>query len=347
MTIRTPLPPPRPDEPGSSPRDERFPAHGLPFTAPWLLAPMDGVTDPVFREVVLERNPPECLGGAFTEFVRVAHHKVPARVLRRQLGARRFAAPIGLQLMGSQLEYLAESARELLRTDAPLLDLNFGCPAKGALRGCAGSAVLRDPEQLRRIVRACVDAVEGRVPVTAKIRAGYDDASRVEELAAAAEAGGAALLTVHCRTRAEGYQEEVDWSRIARAVHSVRIPVCGNGSIRTHADLQRMRAETGCRYVMVGRAALGDPWIFSGRAVDAREAATFLRDYARATRAGGATPRGAAARIKQLVRGWQAGGLFEDEARRTRWMRLQSPAELLELVEGLALAGPDAAPGPA
>ena len=189
----------------------------LPFTSPWLLAPMEGVTDPVFRSMVLGLHCKEDLGGAFTEFVRVVDQPLHRRVLKRHLGSERFPIPVGLQLMGSHLEALAGSAARVAELGVPLLDLNFGCPAKGALRGCAGSALLRDPEAVEAVVRVAADAVDGRIPVSAKIRAGFDDASLVEELAQAAEAGGASLLTIHCRTRAEGYQKELDWTRIARA----------------------------------------------------------------------------------------------------------------------------------
>ncbi len=288
----------------------------LPFTAPWLLAPMEGVTEPCFRDLVLERNPPEALGGAFTEFARVVDHTLSKRVLREHLGPRRFDAPVGLQLMGSNLTALESSAARAVEVGVPLLDLNFGCPAKGALRGCAGSAVLRDPAMLERIVATAVRGVDGAVPVTAKIRAGDNDASRVEEIARSAEAGGAALLTIHCRTRAEHYTPEVDWTRIARAVDAVSIPVCGNGAVNSHADLQRMRDETGCAFVMIGQAALGDPWIFSGAEVDRREAARFLIEYAELLRTRyGAAPRGRAGRLKQLLRRWVAGGLVPEEER--------------------------------
>ena len=128
---------------------------GLPFTAPWLLAPMDGVTEPVFLELVLARNPPEHLGGAFTEFVRVTDHPLPVKLLAARLELEPFEAPVGLQLMGADLAALAETARNAELAGAPLLDLNFGCPAKGALRGCAGSATLTDPGRVEATVRAC------------------------------------------------------------------------------------------------------------------------------------------------------------------------------------------------
>jgi len=295
----------------------------LPFTAPFLLAPMEGVTEPCFRDLVLARNDPGALGGAFTEFVRVSVSPIPRAVIARHLGPARFAQPVGVQLMGNDLAHLARTAQNAVAAGAPLIDLNFGCPSKGALAGCAGSSLLRDPLALEKVVRAVVDALE--VPVTAKIRAGYDDASQVEELARAAEAGGAALLTVHCRTRAEGYCQSVDWRRIARAVRAVSIPVCGNGGIASHADLERMRAETGARYAMVGRGALADPWIFSGHRASRDDAARFLVDYADAmgTR-GGLAPRGVAARLKQLLRHWAAGGLVPDEAARAALLRERS-----------------------
>jgi len=305
----------------------------LPFTGPWLLAPMEGVTDPAFRDLVLARNAPAFLGGAFTEFARVVQQPLPRRVLRAHLGPRRFAQPVGLQLMGSDPAHVAESARRAEQAGAPLVDLNFGCPAKGALRGCAGSALLREPRAVEALVRAARDAVQA-VPVTAKIRAGYDDDLLLEDLARAAEAGGAALLTVHCRTRAELYQDQVDWRRIARAVAAVRIPVCGNGGVRVHADLERLRRETGARFAMVGRAALGDPWIFGGRRATAGDAARFLLDYAAELAAAGVSRRGALGRVKQLLQHWTAGDLCGES--RSEWLRESDPERLFARLEVLA-----------
>lgn len=321
----------------------------LPFTSPWLLAPMEGVTDPCFRDIVLERLDPRDLGGAYTEFMRVSLLPIPEWKLREWLGARRYGQPVGLQLMGSEPGPVAATADAAVCAGAPLVDLNFGCPSKGAWKDCAGSALLAYPERVEALVRACVAAVGGRVPVTAKIRSGVKDDRRLEEIAKAAEAGGAAMLTVHCRTREEGYRDCADWGRIARAVAAVKIPVCGNGSVETHADLERIRRETGCTHAMVGRAALGNPWIFSGRDVSPADAARFLLDYADALR----TRRkfrdlGAAGRVKKLLFFWTAGGLFEgatEEAReeeRYRRLREAEPARLwawLEERAGAALAG--------
>jgi tRNA-dihydrouridine synthase C len=300
---------------------------GLPFTAPNLLAPMEGVTEPCFRELVLARNGADRLGGAFTEFVRVVRHPLPRRILREHLGANGFEAPVGLQLMGADVDALAETARRAAEAGAPLVDLNFGCPAKGAIAGCAGSAILREPKALEAIVAAC--ARTAGVPVTAKIRAGYDDDRLLEDLARAAEAGGAAMLTVHCRTRKEAYQDEVDWRRIARAVAVVSIPVCGNGGISSHSDLERMRRETGCALSMVGRGALADPWIFGGEAVTAEDAAAFLLEYAaRLLERRPVSLRGVAGRVKQLLRYWTAGSLVDSD--RESWMRESEPERLFD-----------------
>ncbi|MCB9914752.1 MAG: tRNA-dihydrouridine synthase family protein [Planctomycetes bacterium] len=315
----------------------------LPFTAPWLLAPMEGVTEPCFRDLVLERNAPEHLGGAFTEFVRVVDHPMSVKVLRKHLGARRFAQPVGVQLMGADLAALEATAANAVAAGAPLVDLNFGCPAKGALRGCAGSAALRDPGQIERSVQAARRGVAGAVPVTAKLRAGYDHAGDVEVLVRAAEAGGAELVTLHCRTRAEHYDPEVDWSRIARAVAAVGVPVCGNGGVDAHADLERLRRESGCAYVMVGRAALGDPWVFSGRAVPPAEAARFLLEYMDRLAETGTTSRGGAAgRVKQLLRTWSAGGLVDGE--RAAWLGEPEAEGLRGRLEAVAAAQSRAEP---
>ncbi|MDP6940026.1 MAG: tRNA-dihydrouridine synthase family protein [Planctomycetota bacterium] len=311
----------------------------LPFTAPWLLAPMEGVTDPCFRAVLLARHRPEDLGGACTEFLRVVDHPYRPSQVRKHLGPKTGSIPVGVQLMGSHESALAATAESVLQTDAAFLDLNFGCPTKGALKGCAGSALLREPKRLESIVRTCVEACGGNLPVTAKIRAGFDDAENVEELAQAAEAGGASLLTVHCRTRSEHYTAEVDWTRITRAVEAVEIPVCGNGGVQVHADLERMRSVTGCAYVMVGHAALADPWIFSGQEVTAQASAEFLHEYSLALEGAGAGPRKRAARLKQLLKVWSAGRLITDAADRQSWMAERDPERLLVAMEARASAG--------
>ncbi len=285
----------------------------LPFTADALLAPMEGVTDPAFRTVMLALHEPRHLGGSTTEFVRVVDHAVPRHILRDALGPVLSPIPVGLQLMGNDAAALAASAARVEETGARFIDLNFGCPAKGTLAGCAGAALLKDPAALEKLV-AAVRAAANRLPVCAKIRAGFEHARDVEVLARAAEAGGADLLTVHCRTRAEGYSDTVDWTRIARAVAAVHIPVCGNGGVLLHTDIARMRAETGCRYVMIGRAALANPWIFSGHKATRREAFAFVERYMAVMQERSAVARQHySGRIKQILSYLHADFLPQEE----------------------------------
>ena len=148
------------------------------------------------------------------------------------------------------------------------------------------------------------------------------------------------MITVHCRTKEERYRDCADWSRVARAVAAVKVPVCGNGSVETHADLERMRRETGCKYTMVGRAALGNPWIFSGRQVTAAEAARFLLDYAEALRDRRSFhENGIFGRIKKLLSFWTAGGLFASAAVKDRWLREKEPERLWAWLQEQAGSG--------
>ena len=291
---------------------------------------MEGVTTPDFRGLVLSRNSSDCLGGATTEFVRVVDAAIPVAPLEKALGcaSKAFGRPVGLQIMGSNLEAMAETAVNAAEAGAPFVDINFGCPAKGALRGMAGSSTLDDPRRVFALVDACARAMAGgSVPLTAKIRAGGEDDTLLEDLAQAAEDGGASLLTVHCRTRKEAYRNTADWNRLYRAVQSVQIPVCGNGGMDTAADMDQMMAKTGCRYAMIGRAALGNPWVFSGHRASPREAADFLLEYAQMT-SGSQTKQ---SRLKQLLACWTAGGPEVAGllgTHRRPWLRVNDDAHL-------------------
>jgi tRNA-dihydrouridine synthase B len=292
---------------------------------------MEGVTESCFRDLVLRRNSSECLGGAFTEFARVSTEALPPHILVAHLGPEIHAAPVGLQLMGSNVEEIAKTARRAEEAGALLVDLNFGCSAKGVLNSCAGAALLDDPSKVEELVSACVKAVEC-IPVTAKIRAGGEDDALLEEIARSVEAGGGDLLTVHCRTRREGYRGDGDWERLRRAVHAVSIPVCGNGGVECHEDIARLPLETGCDFVMIGRAVLTDPWIFSGRRVGRGEAAHFLLEYAELmAERGHMSKLKILGRLKQLIRYWKAGGLFETD--RLDWLRERDLNRVLSYLE--------------
>ncbi len=306
----------------------------LPFTARNLLAPMEGVTDPLFRRLVLNLHSPNDLGGTFTEFLRVSNQARTARTIQEHLGPQG-PIPVGLQLMGSASEALIQTARTAVDSGVKLIDLNFGCPSKGALKGCAGSSLLDDPKSLEGVVADIHAAVGEQVPVTAKLRAGGEDDELLEDLIRAACAGGAAMVTLHARTRREAYAPLAPWERLARAVAASSVPLCGNGGINTHQDFERMRSETGCQYAMVGRAALGNPWIFSGHEPDAAECADFLLSYADGLLARNAPLRGTVSRLKQLLRHWSVGGIAEGPDGRRSWLHERDPNKVMDRLHAL------------
>jgi tRNA-dihydrouridine synthase C len=291
----------------------RNPQRVVHFPQPLLLAPMEGVTDRVFRDLVIELGG---VGGACSEFIRISSSAMSARVIRRQLGPQHDQAPVGVQFMASEPTFLPESIRAAEQVGAVWIDLNFGCPAPVVFNKCAGSALLGTPEKLAAIVRAAVAAAQ--VPVSAKIRAGIADATRLDEIVHAVCEAGAAMLTVHARLRCQAYSQPATWEWIAiakrRALACGRpLPVVGNGGISSQDDAARMMAETGCDAVMVGRGALSDPWIFrtcaGGPPGSTDEAVDFAIRYAALIESTHGV-RAALAKLKQLVRWYSAGRLF-------------------------------------
>ena len=318
------------------------------FETPLLLAPMEGVTDRRFRACVLDLGG---VGGASTEFMRIAASAIPERVLARELGPLRSDVPVAVQIMAASLEHLAETVTHAERAGASWIDLNFGCPVARVCGKGAGSAVLDDPAMLQRIVAEAVAATE--LPVSAKVRTGVGDTSRLGEIVDAVASGGAAMLTVHGRRRVDAYSTPADWDSIALAVSLWRArakgPACGNGSVGSAGDARRMMLETGCDLVMVGRGALADPFVFrtftQGTPASAEEAAAFVLRYADAVLAA-YLGSGRLGRIKQLVRHLRAGGLFEGrEDERQRLLRRTDPATLRAFFEGFLLAGTTSARG--
>ena len=299
------------------------------FRSPLLLAPMEGVTDRVFRDLVISLGG---VGAACTEFIRISVSAVPKRVMRRYLGPVRDDCPVAVQLMAADTEHLAASVAAAEAAGAAWIDLNFGCPVPTVFNKCAGSGLLAHPDRLAAIVRTAVGAT--RLPVSAKIRAGINDPGNLGEIAAAAVEAGAAMLTVHARLRRQSYAEPATWAWLnqARLAVAGRIPLVGNGGVDVAADASRLLTETGCDAVMIGRAALADPWIFrqaaGGAPATLAEAADFALRYADAVEAEKG-PRGAIAKLKQLVRWYRAGGIFADaEDERTRLLRCADLSEI-------------------
>lgn len=226
-----------------------------------LLAPMEAVTDLPFRTVCEE------LGAAltFTEFLSAdALTRGAAKAVSRMsasLNGRRFA----VQIFGREPEVMARAAQMAVDIGASLVDINMGCPAKKVTAGLCGSALMREPELAAGIVTAVRRVVPTSIPVTVKHRVGWDDASvNAVEFARRLVDAGAAMITVHGRTRAQGFSGTVRLEPIAavRAALPREIPVIGNGDVKTVNDWRCMKAKTGCDGVMIGRGAMGNPWFF-------------------------------------------------------------------------------------
>lgn len=222
-----------------------------------LLAPMAGVTDTNFRRVI------RGLGGCgliMTEFTSAEGVTRSAAKTLRYLYYDADEHPIAAQLFGADPGVMAAAAALVEDLGFDEVDINLGCPAKKVVK-CGGSGLLRDLKQLEGVLAAVRAAV--RIPLTIKMRSGWDEASVVAvEVARMAEGIGVEAVAVHPRTRTQGYSGRADWSVIACVKQAVKIPVIGNGDIRSPEDAERMIAQTGCDAVMIGRTAATNPWIF-------------------------------------------------------------------------------------
>ena len=223
-----------------------------------VLAPMAGVTDTVFRRFI--KNLGGC-GLIMTEFTSADGLLRDQRVRGRYLHFYEDEHPISAQLFGSSPAVLADAARLVEDVGFDLVDLNLGCPAKKVVKCNGGSGLLRDLPMIRQIFESVRAAV--KVPFTVKFRAGWNDDEIVcVELARMAESCGLGAVALHARTREQGYSGNARWEWIASVKQAVKIPVIGNGDIRSPEDASAMVAQTGCDAVMIGRMAPANPWIF-------------------------------------------------------------------------------------
>jgi nifR3 family TIM-barrel protein len=236
-------------------------------TLPWFsnrfplyLAPMAGVSDKIFRQLCKEHGADILT----TEFVSAEGIFRRNQRTREYLDFDEIERPIGVQLFGADPEHMAEAARQVIDWVAPdFIDLNFGCPVNKVVARNGGSALLKDCPALASVAAAVVRAV-APMPVTAKIRIGWDaDSINAPRVARILLAAGITAITVHGRTRAQGYAGVADWDTIAEVAAAVPIPVIGNGDLASAADVAKRRHETGIAGAMIGRAAMSTPWIFS------------------------------------------------------------------------------------
>lgn len=218
---------------------------------------MEGISHPAFRARVA------ALGGVglvCTEFVRVSRAPLSHEALRREV-VRAPGVPLSVQVMGNDADKMADAAGCISIAGADVVDINLGCPMPRVVRKGVGAAMLKDPVLLYEVVSAMRAQVGGAL--SAKIRAGFDDADRVVEIARVVEKAGVDFIAVHPRRRKDFYLGVADWRIVRTLVDALDVPVVGNGDVWYAADILRMQEETGCAAVMVGRPAIRNPWIFA------------------------------------------------------------------------------------
>lgn len=279
------------------------------------LAPMDGVTDWVYRDLLTGLHDGDNgISLCVSEFVRVTRTTVVPKVILKHCpevrtgGTTAAGVPVFVQLLGGEPEPMASTAARCVEMGAPGIDINFGCPAKTVNRSDGGAVLLQYPDRLEAITAAVRNAVPDHVPVTVKIRLGWENADHVATIARAIEQGGASWLTIHARTRMQGYRPPVDWESIGTAREAVRMPVVANGDLNTVADFEACRTASGCTAFMVGRGSMGRPRLFRqlrghrDPELDAVWLCARLREYAQTILDSGGTEGAALGRCKQWLR---------------------------------------------
>jgi tRNA-dihydrouridine synthase C len=223
---------------------------------------MEGLTDPIMRDVLTSVG---SFDWCVTEFIRVTDSILPDHIYHSYCpelltnGKTAAGTPVHVQFLGNNPEMLAANAAKAAAMGAPAIDMNFGCPAKTVNRHRGGSVLLDEPEVVYELVKAVRDAVPAHIPVSAKMRLGYMDRNFMLENAHAIEDAGAAWVTVHARTKADGYTPPAFWDQLRPIREALKINVIANGEIWNNADAKQCRLESGCKDLMIGRGAVTTP----------------------------------------------------------------------------------------
>ncbi|NQU30853.1 MAG: tRNA-dihydrouridine synthase family protein [Anaerolineae bacterium] len=235
-----------------------FHIRDIPVYGDALLAPMMGFSDWPFRSLCRE------LGSAvsYTEFARAEGLIHNMRRVAEKLEYTEAERPVIFQIYSNDVDYMVEAALKIQELRPDVIDINMGCPTKAIADGGAGVGMMRTPLKVARLFKRLTRELE--VPVTAKIRMGWDDCQNYKLISRIVEENGGSLIAIHGRTREGGRESKANWDVIGEIKQLVNIPVLGNGDVNTVADIAKMKAHTGCDGVMIGRAAIGNPWIFSG-----------------------------------------------------------------------------------
>lgn len=222
-----------------------------------ILAPMDGFSDWPFRSICSR------LGSAmsYTEFVRAQHIVMAYEHMAPRLRFDETERPMVFQIYGDDPDEIVKAAKIVQDKRPDIVDINMGCPARRVVHGGAGVGMMLQPIKVARVFKKLTR--ELNIPITGKIRLGWENCKSYKLIARIVEDNGGSLIAIHGRTKEQGYGGNADWDAIAEVRQAVKIPVIGNGDVRTVADIQRMKEYTGVDAVMIGRAAIGNPWIFS------------------------------------------------------------------------------------